>query len=157
MRWIRHGKLLFVKWKDTQKVTLSSRIHQAFSGKTVHRRRVKQAGEWEYRAIPVPNTVVDYNQNMGSVALSDAVLLQHAPQNDEVVQFLFCYFIDIALVNGFILHKQLWERRVETSGSRPITQKKFREKLAAEMLRNSTTTTTPSLTNCPSHTRVLQQ
>lgn len=71
--------------------------------------------------------------------------------------FFFFHFSDIALVNGFILHKQLWERRVETSGSRPITQNKFREKLAAEMLRNSTTTTTPSLSNCPSHTRVLQQ
>lgn len=58
---------------DTREVTMCSTVHQAYSGKTVNR-KVKGAGVWKKKSIPVPDCIPDYVQNMGCVDLSDALI-----------------------------------------------------------------------------------
>lgn len=46
----------------------------------------------------------------------------------------FYHFIDIAVVNSFLLHKELHRKRNDPTLKKPFSQKHFREKLAVEML-----------------------
>ncbi|KAF3836791.1 hypothetical protein F7725_004255, partial [Dissostichus mawsoni] len=59
LRWIRKGKLLFIKWMDSREVTMCSTVHAAFSGQTVQR-KVKQAGVWQTKTVPVPDAKLEY-------------------------------------------------------------------------------------------------
>uniref|UniRef100_A0A8C4RLY1 PiggyBac transposable element-derived protein domain-containing protein n=1 Tax=Erpetoichthys calabaricus TaxID=27687 RepID=A0A8C4RLY1_ERPCA len=109
--------LLFVKWMDSREVSMCSSIHKAFSGATVKRRVKDHEGVWSKRDIPVPDTVLDYNKHMGGVDLSDALL------------GYYNHFVDIAVVNAFILHKEL----LKSQNKPPLTQKAFRQQLMVEL------------------------
>lgn len=46
----------------------------------------------------------------------------------------FYHFVDIAVVNSYLLHKELFKCRKDPTQTRPFTHKAFREHLAKEML-----------------------
>lgn len=43
------------------------------------------------------------------------------------------FFVDILVVNSFLCHKELFERRNDPTMRKPLSQNMFREQLAAEM------------------------
>ncbi|XP_031695978.1 piggyBac transposable element-derived protein 4-like isoform X2 [Anarrhichthys ocellatus] len=158
MRWIRSGKLLFVKWMDMREVMMCSTVHQAYSGQTV-RRKVKEAGVWQNKSIPVPDCLVDYNHNMGGMDLCDALIEFYSVRHKTMTWYMtfFYHFVDIAVVNSYLLHKELFKLRQDPTQMDPFTHKAFREKLAKEMLEfaegsappSTTTTSSPSTTCMP--------
>ncbi|XP_068567600.1 piggyBac transposable element-derived protein 4-like [Cebidichthys violaceus] len=135
MRWIKSGKLLFVKWMDSREVTMCSTVHQAYSGQMVTR-KVKEAGVWDTKSIPVPDSIVDYNRSMGGVDLSDALIGSYTVHHKTMKWYktFFYHFMDIAVVNSFLLHKELFKLRQDPTQTKPFTHKTFREQLAKEML-----------------------
>ena len=135
LRWIRDGKLLFVKWMDSRQVTMCSTLHKAYNNQTV-KRKVKEAGAWISKAIPVPGCIVDYNQYMGGVDLSDALISFYSVRHKTMKWYktFFYHFVDIAVVNSYLLHKELLKLRHDPSMKKLLTHKTFRETLAKELL-----------------------
>ncbi|XP_039546208.1 uncharacterized protein LOC120492126 [Pimephales promelas] len=131
IRWCRQGPLLFVKWMDMREVLMCSTIHKAFSEDTVPRNAKGVDGVWKPRPIPVPSAVKDYSKYMGGVDLSDCLLEYYnvLHKSTNWYKAFFFHFLDIAVVNSFILHQNLAKAKIKT----PLTHKLFREALVSEL------------------------
>ncbi|KAK7910292.1 hypothetical protein WMY93_014976 [Mugilogobius chulae] len=121
IRWIREGDLLYVKWKDRREVVMCSTVHSAFTGETVSR-RVRQDGRWALVDVPVPSPINAYNQFMGGVDVSDALIGYYSVlhKTKKWYRSFFYHFVDIAVVNSFLLYNA--EHK-----DKPMNQKQFRE------------------------------
>lgn len=131
-KWFRDGQLVYVKWKDTKEVTVLSTFWQATGTDTVKRKK-KSDGSFSVQNVNIPPPIIDYNRNMGGVDLSDQLIKYYnvLKKTKKWWKVLFFHFIDIAIVNGFILYK--------TSGG-TLDQKSFRQEIAFELIKDYTDT-----------------
>ncbi|XP_049901382.1 piggyBac transposable element-derived protein 4-like [Epinephelus moara] len=148
IRWIRKDSLLFVQWRDAGDVSLCSTLHTAHSKDTMPRRVKGADGQWTSKDIPVPPVVKEYNQFMGGADPSDALTgnskVLHKTQT--WYKTFFYQFMDIAVVNAFLLHKDI----AKSKGEKLITQKAFRETLAEQLAEaGSVSTARPVPTPAP--------
>ncbi|RXN32289.1 piggyBac transposable element-derived 4-like protein [Labeo rohita] len=133
IRWCRQGPLLFIKWMDAREVLMCSSIHKAFTGDTVTRNAKGSDGVWRTRLIPIPSAVKDYSKHMGGVDLSDSLIEYYnvLHKTTKWYKTFFFHFLDIAVVNSFILHQELAKAQKKA----PFTHKLFRETLVSELAR----------------------
>uniref|UniRef100_A0A8C1IR02 PiggyBac transposable element-derived protein domain-containing protein n=1 Tax=Cyprinus carpio TaxID=7962 RepID=A0A8C1IR02_CYPCA len=133
IRWCRQGPLLFVKWMDAREVLMCSSVHKAFTGDTVTRNAKGSDGVWRTRLIPVPSAVKDYSKYMGGVDLLDSLIDYYnvLHKTTKWYKTFFFHLLDIAVVNSFILHREL----AKAQNKVPLTQKLFRETLVSELAR----------------------
>ncbi|XP_047669538.1 piggyBac transposable element-derived protein 4-like [Tachysurus fulvidraco] len=125
IRWIREGPLVFVQWRDTRDVLMCSTFHSAHGQDSV-RRQIKSAdGQWSVQDVSVPPAIKDYNRNMGGVDLSDAMIGYYSVLHKNRYRSFLYHFIDIAIINAFILYKEKAIARQE----KVMSHKAFRETL----------------------------
>ncbi|XP_062262495.1 piggyBac transposable element-derived protein 4-like [Platichthys flesus] len=131
IRWIRRDSVLFVQWRDTKDFFMCSTIHTAHSEETVQRKVQGADGRRAVKHIPVPPAVNEYNGCMGRVHVSDGQMGLYKVLHKTTKWYMkfFYYFMDIGIVNAFLLHKDLAKSR----GARPLSQKVFRETLIEEL------------------------
>ncbi|XP_016422961.1 piggyBac transposable element-derived protein 4-like [Sinocyclocheilus rhinocerous] len=131
IRWIRNDVLLFVKWMDTREVSMCTTIHTVYSGETVLRWQTTEDGRKEKVPVPRPTAVQQYNKYMGGVDTSDQMLGTNSVHRKTRKWYMtiFQHFLDIAVTNSFILHKEL----CAIHHDKHMTRQNFQELLAAQL------------------------
>jgi len=128
-RWFRDGELVHILWRDTKVVCISSTFHRATGSEHVERRVKDRDGGLVRRKIPVPPAILDYNQQMGGVDLSDQFIgyYQTIHKTRKYWKTLFFHMIDVMVTNAFLLYREHMPSTVK------VTHKKFRELLVTEL------------------------
>ncbi len=105
-------------------------LHTAYLGDTV-KRVCKSSSGYKNVDVPVPTAVKDCNRFMGGVDLSDQLIGYYSSwkKSRKWYMTVLHHFIDIAVTNSYLLHKQLCNSKEE----QPMTHQAFQEQLTAEL------------------------
>ena len=110
--YVRDGVSVFAVWKDTKCVSVMSNEHPGHSESTVTRNVKGDAGVNEKKDVPIPIIVYNYNRFMNGVDRSDQLIKYYnvLRQTHKYWKTLFLHFIDIAIVNSYIIYKEVHPR-----------------------------------------------
>ncbi|XP_041639072.1 piggyBac transposable element-derived protein 4-like [Cheilinus undulatus] len=131
IRWIRDDSVLFLQWRDAKEVLLCSTLHTAHTDDKVKRRVRNAEGQGVLKDVSIPPAAKDYNQFIGGVDFSDSLIGYYSVNHKTRMWYktFFYHFMDVAIVNAYILHKEI----AKSKGEVPLPQKAFRETLAQEL------------------------
>ena len=106
MRFVRTGSVLHLQWVDKRCVTVLSTMHSATSFIPVTR-RVKVNHQLQELHVRKPRVIEDYNNGMGGVDQfdQDVAAYRVLRRTEKFWKTLFLDFIDVAVVNSFVLCK----------------------------------------------------
>ena len=104
MRWERDPPCLALQWVDHKVGSVLTTIYNANDHVQVTR-RVRTAGVWSTKDVPQPQTISNYNQYMNGVDRSDQIIATNNVLR-KCMSWWKTFFIDIAVVNSFILFKE---------------------------------------------------
>jgi len=94
-------------WKDKREVCMLTTLHPPILSET---------GKTTYRNEPIikPESVQDYNKNMGAVDQSDMVLssVHSSRKTMRWYKKIFFHLMDLALLNAHLLHRQKTGKRM---------------------------------------------
>jgi hypothetical protein len=124
--YIRDGTSVYAVWKDTKCVSVMSNEHPGHSEGVVLR-NVKCEGENEKKEVPIPVIVQNYNRYMNGVDKSDQLIKYYnvLRQTHKYWKTLFLHYIDIAIVNSYIIYKEIYPNK--------LTHFAFRETLVRQL------------------------
>ena len=106
---VRDGVCAYAVWKDTKCVSVVSNEHPGHSESKVTR-NVKDKDEAnQKKEVPIPAIVYCYNHFMDGVDWSDQLIKNYniLRQTRKYWKTLFLHYVDIAIVNAYILYKEL--------------------------------------------------
>ncbi|XP_068444781.1 piggyBac transposable element-derived protein 4-like [Clinocottus analis] len=128
LRWIKSDSLLFIQWRNRRDVNMCSTIHAAHAVDTAQRSVSGEDRQWLLKSVPVPPAAKDYCLYASpSDGETDSYEIPHRTQ--KWYKMLFYQFMDIAIVNAFLLHGHV----AKSKGATPLQQRAFRESLAEEL------------------------
>lgn len=135
MATFTRGALAAMKWRDRRDVHMLTTVHTTEMTATGRTDRGTGA------AIMKPKPVVEYNKNMGAVDRNDQLHQYSAFQRKTAKWWkkAFFYFLDLTIVNSYILYKQ----RVPRLGETIMSQKIYRRTLVSELLLDRDTVRAP--------------
>ncbi|KAK1152066.1 piggyBac transposable element-derived protein 4-like [Acipenser oxyrinchus oxyrinchus] len=139
MRWqlIKEGNIVALQWKDLRTVTVLSTIHSATESVTVQR-RARSHGKLDIVNVRQPLAIHEYNQHMGGVDRSDQLIQKYSVLISSLKWWktLFFQFVDIAVVNAYILFQE-WRAsnplNEDLRRTARYCQLEFREELARQL------------------------
>ena len=107
--YVRNGICAYAVWKDTKCVAVMSSEFPGHSETTVSRNVKQKDGKAIKMDVPIPSIVYNYNRFMNGVDHSDQMINYYniLRQTKKYWKTLFFHFIDIALVNSYIIYKEL--------------------------------------------------
>uniref|UniRef100_A0A673AIN1 PiggyBac transposable element-derived protein domain-containing protein n=1 Tax=Sphaeramia orbicularis TaxID=375764 RepID=A0A673AIN1_9TELE len=128
VRWIREGSLVFVKWKDTEEVSVCSTIHPAVSGEIVKRRVKEEGGHWAVKNFSCPTPVIAYNKHMRGV---DHMFQYYSTHHRTTRWYrnIFLHLVDVAATNAYILHCDI----SASKQVKPMAHKDFQNELVSQL------------------------
>ena len=113
-------------WKDRRDVFMMSSLHKQATETVLKRPK----GSKDKKEVPCPSMVVDYNQHMGGVDLTDQHISYYSMSGRKTLKWwkkVLWRLLDIAIINSWIIYRSNYP------DSSINSQKLFRLKLVEEM------------------------
>ena len=125
--YVRDGCIVYSTWKDTKCITVLSTKYPGYSDNTVKRNTKDTEGHHQKKDVPIPSPVYHYNKHMGGVDKSDQLIHYYnvLRSSKKYWKTLFFHFIDIAVVNSYIIHLETEEN--------PLSHYHFEENLVRSL------------------------
>ena len=118
---------MYVIWKDTKVVTVTSTMHTATGNEKVIRKMKDKAGQLLRKEVKIPLPIVEYNKYKGGVDLSDQAISYYniLRKTQKYWRTLFWFFLDVMVTNSYLLYKL----HLPEEECKKCTHKAFRDNL----------------------------